>query len=235
MATCEVNASETKATACTIFFFFCSLSFEALICFTSRPTQPLCQYRLGAFSWANLFFGFANQLPRQTSCGSTVNGTLAKPIEERRKAKQCSNHLFNQNGNNCAHSWARVRSGSPGDTEEEPDFRRESVSFEDKPEPARYRDLLERTADAAKLAVKWQDTRDKNYPHGDISDRRSLHFSCIEKPRRESIVLCLARCEQKTSARRRNRFVMLFKSPVGESEQQTCLQIVMPQHRPPIV
>ena len=66
----------------------------------------------------------------------------------------------------CAH-LGTCAVGIARDANEEADFVRESFSFANEPAPERYRDLLERKADAANLAVKWQSTRDADVAHDD--------------------------------------------------------------------
>lgn len=66
----------------------------------------------------------------------------------------------------CAH-LGKCADGIARNAQEKADFVRESEKFADQPAPERYRDLLERTAEASRLAVKWQSTRDADFAHDD--------------------------------------------------------------------
>ncbi|QDT12725.1 hypothetical protein [Planctomycetes bacterium K23_9] len=62
--------------------------------------------------------------------------------------------------NKCAKGIAR-------DSDKQADFVQKTEKFADQPAPERYPELLERTAEAARLAVEWQGTRNAAFAHDD--------------------------------------------------------------------
>lgn len=63
-------------------------------------------------------------------------------------------------------------------------FVREAEEFADQASPERYRDLLERTADASRLAVTWQSARATDFAHNDalIDEASEESFPASDPP-----------------------------------------------------
>jgi hypothetical protein len=83
----------------------------------------------------------------------------------------------------CAH-LGKCAEEIAQDCSEKTNFVREAEGFSDQVSPERYRDLLERTADASRLAVTWQCTRDANFAHDDaLIDEASIEsFPASDPP-----------------------------------------------------
>ncbi|QDT02128.1 hypothetical protein K227x_04990 [Rubripirellula lacrimiformis] len=77
----------------------------------------------------------------------------------------------------CAESIAR-------DVDEKAEFLRQSDQFAQQSPPQRYRDLLERTAAASRLAVQWQDERAVGFKHEEemIDEASDESFPASDPP-----------------------------------------------------
>ncbi|WP_146599365.1 hypothetical protein [Novipirellula aureliae] len=83
----------------------------------------------------------------------------------------------------CAH-LGKCAEGIARNSDEKADFVQETEKFSDQPAPERYRDLLVRTAEAARLAIRWQGTRDIDFAHDEavIDEAGSESFPAGDPP-----------------------------------------------------
>ncbi|MCC7339301.1 MAG: hypothetical protein IT422_29765 [Pirellulaceae bacterium] len=83
----------------------------------------------------------------------------------------------------CAH-LGKCAEGVARDSDEKADVVQEAKKFADQPAPERYGELLERTADAARLAIRWQSTREADSAHNEalIDEAGNESFPASDPP-----------------------------------------------------